>query len=88
MNNEFYAFWKHDIFPGFLGGTVTNMRSDGMIETVGYGKGSWFKPCKIVPVEEGRKIAAELATLKQEHLNAQAKLRKEFIDKRNQIITL
>lgn len=88
MNKELYAFWKYDKFPFLLGGTITNMRADGAVETVGFGKGCWFNPVKIVPVELGRKITKELQVLEQERNNELDRIYAKYLDKRNAIITL
>jgi hypothetical protein len=88
LTQRLYAFWKYDQFPFVLGGEVTAMQSDGSVETVGYGKGYWFTPFKIVPLADGRKIAKELERLRAEYRQAQATLAKEFVDKRNQVITI
>lgn len=66
-NKRLYAFWKYDQFPFCLGGEVTDIRADGSVETVGYGTGYYFKPFLILPLEEGKKIAAELGKLREEH---------------------
>ena len=85
---KLYAFWKYDQFPCVLGGEVTNMSTDGSVETIGYGKGSWFTPFKLVPLTEGRRIMSELNQLEHEYHVAQSNLAKEFVDRRNKLITI
>ena len=62
------------------------MDDRGMVETVGYGKGSWFQPFKILPLDEGRKIAKELQKLQAERIAAMERVQKEFVDKRDKLI--
>lgn len=88
MNKELYAFWKYDQFPFVLGGQITNMRSDGAVETVGYGKGYWFTPVKILPLEEGRKMAMRLKQLQIQRDVELDVVYAKFLDKRNEIIRL
>lgn len=88
MKQKLYAFWKYDLFPFVLGGEITRMDNDGYVETVGYGPGFLFKPIKILPLEEGKRIAMLLTELKQEKMDAQAALDKMFLDKLGQIITI
>ena len=58
--NKDYAFWKYDRFPFVLGGEVTGFRGDGWVETENYGWGCYFKPIKIVPLEDGLAMQEEL----------------------------
>jgi len=88
MDKKLYAFWKHDTFPFLLGGEITEMRSDGMVETVGYGKGSWFPPVKILPLEDGRLMAMRLRQLKEQREQELSSIYAKYLDKRNEIITL
>ena len=86
MKLKLYAFWKYDLFPFVLGGTVTDIRSNGSVETEGYGQGFYFKPFMIVPNEDGKVIMAKLRNLQDEYRIAQVKLNNEFMNRRNAII--
>lgn len=88
MNKKLYAFWRHDQFPFVLGGEITNMRSDGAVETVGFGKGAWFSPVKIIPLEEGRILAMRLKQLQAQRDAELDVVYAKFLDKRNEIIRL
>lgn len=88
ITQRLYAFWKYDLFPFVLGGEITSMTSDGKVETVGYGKGYYFNPFKIVPLTEGKRIAKELEILRAEHQKATAKFNQEFNARVASIITI
>jgi len=88
MKQRLYAFWKYDHFPYVLGGEVTKMLPDGAVETVGYGKGFSFTPFKIVPLEEGKKIVAQLQSLKDAKNKAEAEHRKEWNKRLEEIIKI
>jgi len=62
---KLYAFWKLGCFPYVLGGEIVRWRDDGCVETKEYGPGLWWKPIKILPVEAGKKLRAELEALKE-----------------------
>ena len=68
-----YAFWEHDS-PPFLGGTITKMNIEGMVETKEYGRGSYFQPILIVPAETGRAIHAQLEDLESDKIEAEKAL--------------
>ena len=86
MKQKLYAFWKNDLFPFVLGGTVTSIHKGGSVETEGYGQGFYFEPFKMVPNDEGKEIAAKLNALRTEFRIAKAKLEAEFMERRNAII--
>lgn len=86
--NKLYAFWKYDIFPKICGGEITQIDEEGNVETVEYGKNSWFKPNKIVSLKEGRKIKAKLNDLEMEYFKEAKILEMETLHKRNLIIKL
>lgn len=62
---QLYAFWRYDRFPYVLGGEIVRWREDGAVETKGFGPGQWFHPIKILPVEAGKKLRAELEALEE-----------------------
>jgi len=62
-----------------LGGTVTKMRDDGAVETVEYGKGSYFKPVRILPVEIGKALGKKLEALRRRHLDEERALLDRFL---------
>ena len=78
MNQELYAFWTYDTFPYILGGEVTKMDSCGQVETKEYGKGYWFKPCKILPLKEGVELMIQLNVLKTARVTKIAKIDTEY----------
>jgi hypothetical protein len=76
-----FAFWNYDQYPFFLGGTVTHMREDGLIQTKEYGPGHWFRPVLIVPEETGKIMKNTLRHLEEDYCKAQKALAKEFAEK-------
>ena len=85
-NKPLFAFWKYDQFPFVLGGEVTDMKSDGAVETKEYGPGYYFTPIKFLPLDEGKKKMAELRKLQDEYRDAQKKISEDFLDKRKLIL--
>lgn len=73
--SEQFAFWKYDGFPYLLGGTVTKMDDTGRVETKEYGKGFWFMPVKILPVNAGKRMLAKLEELRKKHSVAEKEFR-------------
>ena len=65
-----YAFWSYDLYPYILGSVVTRIQGEGLVETKGFGKGSWFRPELIVPVEQGRELAKKIKELQVEQHDA------------------
>lgn len=65
--SDLFAFWRYDLFPFWLGGTVVRMSENGSVETKEFGKGYWFKPYFIVPVSKGRMLKEKLDALRAEH---------------------
>lgn len=88
MNQKLYAFWRHDVYPYVLGGEITNMREDGMVEVAGYGPGHWFTPFKIVPLEQGKRVARALESIRAEFQEEKRKLNKKYLEERERIITI
>ena len=88
MKKKLFAFWRYDQFPNVLGGEITDMDAEGNVETANYGKGHWFKPIKIVPLAEGKRLMDELHTLKLERQLAIAKAGVPFTDKRDKLISI
>ncbi len=81
MKQTLYAFWKHDQFPYTLGGTVVKMDEEGRVETVEFGKGYWFKPCKLLPLEQGKELNARLKKLEGEYREAVRAVGKTYNEK-------
>ncbi len=81
MDQTLYAFWPHDQFPYTLGGTVVKMNLEGKVETVEFGKGYWFTPCKILPLEQGKMLQAKLDQLKNEYQTAVIAMNKTYFEK-------
>lgn len=82
---KIYAFWKYDLFPFVLGGEVTQMK-EGAVETVEYGKGSWFMYIKVFPLKEGRAIKKQLDALCERYYKDKKALSEKFLAERNTII--
>jgi hypothetical protein len=59
---DLFAFWRYDLFPYVLGAQVIEMRADGWVSTKGYGH-YWFKPTKLLPLVEGKKLWERLLEL-------------------------
>lgn len=78
MKTKLYAFWKYDLFPYVLGGEVANILPDGLIETVGFGKGYYFKPILYVPYTQGKEIAASLEQIRNQRDEEINKLNKKY----------
>jgi len=76
-----YAFWKYDSFPYVLGGTVEQMNKDGLVQTTEFGKGYWFKPIKLLPLDAGVTVQKALNDLREGHCKATKKLHQEWIAK-------
>lgn len=57
------AFWKYDLYPFCLGGTVTKVQDNGTVITKEY-PGMAFKPIAIMPNKTGKKIIKELRKLR------------------------
>ena len=66
MNQELFAFWKYDLFPYVLGAKILEMKEDGRVLAEGYSS-YLFRPIKILPLEPGRTLFAQLKVLKQEY---------------------
>jgi hypothetical protein len=75
-----FAFWKYSSFPFVLGGTVVEMRPCGTVRTKEYVY-MWFMPIKIMPVEAGKKLLAQLEKVRADEHTAQARFNKEWAAK-------
>ena len=86
MDNTFTAFWKYDLFPFVLSGTVTQFSEDSKkVQTEEYGVGHWFTYNRILPNPLGKEVAEKLQTLRLEKRVAQEELDKEFKNKLKEI---
>lgn len=81
MTTKLYAFWKYDTYPYFLGGDVTRINDDGLVETVQYGRCQWFKPVLLVPPDIGAAMRVKLRKLESEYYEARVKLAATFTKK-------
>lgn len=77
----YYAFWKYDLFPFVLGGTITRMLDNGMVSTVEFGPGNYFKPIKKLSMHEGKALKAKLQELSLEYKRRDQALRDEMLAK-------
>ena len=74
-----YAFWRHDLFPYYLGGTITRMDEKGRVETVQFGMSHWFKPVVILPEAAGEQLNSQLKQLKAEKEKEEKELHDKWI---------
>lgn len=86
MSQVLYAFWEYDLFPGCLGGLVEEFRGES-VRIKGYG-GHCFRPFKIIEGDQGQALACQLRELSAQYEDACAQLRKEYCEKRDQLIKL
>lgn len=84
--DQLFAFWRYDLFPYVLGGRITKMREGGAVETEEYGRVRTFVPFKILNLEEGKRVLAELENLRNQHDRAMEKLKAEFLVRREAIL--
>jgi hypothetical protein len=66
----YYAFWRYDVYPFILGGTITNMDKNGFIETEEYGVGRYFKPMAILPGNAGKELHHKIKVMTDERNTA------------------
>ncbi len=59
------AFWEYDLYPYLLYSIIVDEKN-GKVETKGYGKGAWFTPKFILPLQQGESLADELESLKNQ----------------------
>lgn len=76
-STTFVAFWKYDIFPYVLSGTVRAFREDQYVEVEGY-PGMAFKPILILPQDKGIDLSNKLRALDREHRESLAALNTSF----------
>ncbi len=80
INNEkLFALWAHDLYPYVCGGPITKMNKSGSVETENYGKGFYFNPLLILPLEEGKELLSKLKVLEKEYDSAKKSLHKSFL---------
>lgn len=63
MKKGHIAFWKYDLFPFILWGTIEKTHGE-YVETKQHGRGYSFKPLFVLRPEEGEKLIAKLIDLK------------------------
>jgi hypothetical protein len=73
-----FAFWSCAEFPYLLGGTVVRIGDSGNVETIEFGKGSWFTPVKILPLEAGKAAQAVLRKLQKEFASDMQQVSDEY----------
>jgi predicted DNA-binding antitoxin AbrB/MazE fold protein len=76
---KIFAFWKYDQFPHVLGGEVIEFQGE-KVKVKGYDD-YLFTPMKVVDLETGKKMKAELESVRQEYEAALKKAKKEFTEK-------
>lgn len=87
---KLFAFWKYDGWPTnqCLGGTITHMRPDGLIESENYGKGSYFKPFLILPEKQGKERMQLLKQLDADYRYEWDILKKKYAARHADLITI
>jgi DNA-binding MarR family transcriptional regulator len=78
-NQRLFAFWKYSSFPYILGGEVARFCDNGLVYIESYR--STFRPVRVVLYAEGKKLWDEMSALRQEHDDAEKKLREDFLAK-------
>ena len=80
------GFWKYDLFPYVLSGTVSGVgvSDTNLVQTVEFGKGHFFRPMIILPDDEGKVIADKLAQLREQYDQDVNDLREKYIKLRNE----
>ena len=86
IEKDLFVFWKYDSFPYLLGGTVTEITDNGLVETIEYGPGHYFRPTKLFTLTAGKELICRLAKIKAERDTALAKVREEWDKKLNEEI--
>ena len=82
---KLFAFWKYATFPFVIGGEITRMLDNGMVETKQFGKGMFFEPFKILPLKEGEKKLAAFKRLKHEYDLSHTQFREEWFEQAEKI---
>lgn len=72
------AFWPSDEYPFLLYGVITRFKEDGMVETVGYGPGFYFRPAFILPITAGEQLVRDLKHLKQKYKDAHESVNRDL----------
>jgi hypothetical protein len=86
-----FAFWKYDLFPYLLGGTVVKTRKekDGIwAETKEYGRGYCFRVAFFLPTKIGKKLKEELETLRSEKDIETKKIHEKYKNKKSELLKL
>ena len=83
------AFWKYDLFPYILSGTITYrfmQYNKEMVETKEFGKGNYYKPFLILNNKEGKKLKRELEKLRYEQCDQLNKIKDKFQKKLDRLM--
>lgn len=75
-----YAFWRYDLFPYLLGGSISKVHKDGRVEIMSYGPGYTFKPLFVLPGDLGARLRLALEELEGKRRHALQKLDLEYRD--------
>ena len=82
---DLFAFWRYDLFPYVLGGTVVEMSDKGNIRTREYDY-MWFTPIKIMPLDAGKALWSRIDKVRNEHHVALREFDKEWRSKIEQLL--
>ena len=74
---KLFAFWKYGSFPYILGGEVARFCDDGLVYIDSY-QGT-FRPVRVVLLAEGKALWDKLSELRQDHDDAEKKLREDYL---------
>jgi hypothetical protein len=77
--DRLFAFWGNDLYPYVLGDEVVEMDDNGNIKAKAYG--GRFKPIKILPLEAGQKLMAEIKAVSDAQRRALKAFNKEWLER-------
>lgn len=85
---KLFALWKYHTgsHMTLLGGIVDNMRDDGYVSTIEFGRGNYFKPVRVLSIEKGREILKEFQKIDAESSEAKHKIEQEYQNKLNNLV--
>lgn len=79
------AFWRHDRYPYLLHGTIVKVRpmkkwnrDDVVVETAEYGIGFGFKVAFILPPAAGKRLGANLDSLRAAYTRSKDEMHERF----------
>lgn len=73
---KLYAFWHYD-YVTVLHGEVLDFTPEGRVKVKGY-DGMAFTPLRILPLAEGKKVAAKFDAFREEHRKLERAFHKKW----------